>query len=110
MSSFPFNPYYGRTTSVASSAGNGTLAVPADARCVLLTNVGTQLVFFKVRPQGSVANANNTDVPLPANTSRVIQKDSAPGSGSATAEVSISIFGTAAGSTIYATPGSLPAI
>lgn len=110
MSSFPFNPYYGRTTSVASSAGVGTLAVPADARCVLLTNVGTQLVFVKMRGQGSVANATVADLPLPAGTSRVIMKDSAPGSAAANAEVTISVFGTGAGSTIYATPGSLPGI
>lgn len=107
MSGFNFTPYYGRTTSVVSSAGNGTLAVPSDARAVLLTNVGTQLVFFRMRSEDNVSNATVADVPLPANTQRVILKDSFPGSGPTNSEVTISIFGTAAGSTIYATPGTV---
>lgn len=107
MSEPIFTPYYNQTTSVASSAGNGTLAIPARARAVLLTNVGNQLVFVRVRPPGSAVNASAADMPLPAGTQRVILKGADP-MGGTDAETSISIFGTGAGSTIYATPGDCP--
>ena len=102
-----FTPHYGQTTSVASSAGNGTLAVPARARAVLLTNVGNQLVFARMRSPGGTQNASATDLPLPAGTQRVILKSADP-MGGTDGEVTISIFGTGAGSTIYATPGEVP--
>lgn len=102
-----FTPYYNQTTSVASSAGLGTLAVPARAPAVLLTNVGNQLVFARVRTPGGAQNATVADLPLPAGTQRVIMKAADP-MGGTDGEVTISIFGTGAGSTIYATPGEVP--
>jgi hypothetical protein len=109
MYGFNFTPYYGQTTSAASSAGNSTLAVAPRARAVLLTNVGTQLVFVRVRAPGATANASATDLPLPAGSQQVILKGADPMGGS-DGETSISIFGTAVGSTIYATPGEVPGL
>lgn len=107
MYGFNFTPYYNQTSSVASSAGLGTLAVPSRAPAILLTNVGTQLVFARVRSPSGAENASAADLPLPAGTQRVILKGADPMGGTA-GETVISIFGTGVGSTIYATPGEVP--
>lgn len=106
MHGHKFTPYYGGTVSAASSAGVANISVYARARAILLTNVGTQLVFVRVKPSGVATDASAVDLPLPAGTQRVIlksQQDSV-----AQGETVVSIFGTGAGSTIYATPGECP--
>jgi hypothetical protein len=102
-----FTPYYGQTVSVASAAGAVAVSVASRARALLLTNVGTQLVFVRVRAPGATTNASATDLPLPAGSQRVVLKGADP-MGGTDGETSVSIFGTAAGSTIYVTPGEVP--
>lgn len=106
MSNIEFTPHYGATVNAASLAGVANVNVPPSARALLLTNVGTQLVFVRVKPNGSAADASALDMPLPANSQRVILKDASPGN---FGESVVSIFGTAAGSVIYVTPGVSPA-
>lgn len=101
-----FTPQYGATVNAASLAGVANVTVPTGARALLLTNVGNQLVFVRVKPNGSALDASALDMPLPANTQRAILKDSLIGSNG---ESIVSIFGTGAGSVIYVTPGISPA-
>jgi hypothetical protein len=109
MHGHQFTPYYRQTVSVASSAGNGAVTVGTRGKALLLTNVGTQLVFVRVRPSGDTSNAAATDLPLPANTQRVVLRDGDP-MGGTDGESSISIFCAAVGSTIYVTPGESPGV
>lgn len=109
MHGLSFTPYYGQTVSIASSAGNGAAAVASRARALLIQNVGTQLVFVRVRPPGNSSNATTADLPIPSNTQRVVLKGADPMGGS-DGETSVSIFGTAVGSTIYITPGEVPGL
>lgn len=102
-----FTPYYGSTVSVASLAGAANVTTLGRARALLLTNVGTQLVFVRVKPNGVSANATVADLPLPAGAQRVVLKNSDPGSDG---ETVVGIFGTAVGSTIYVTPGECPGL
>lgn len=102
-----FTPYYNQTTSAASAAGTVAVTTSSRAQALLLTNVGNQLVFVRVRSPGSTAVASAADLPLPANSQRVVMKAADP-MGGADGETSVSIFGTGAGSTIYVTPGEVP--
>lgn len=108
MNGHTFTPYYGQTVSAASLAGAANVTVSPSARALLLTNVGSQLVFIRVKPSTAIADATAADMPLPAGTQRVILKSSQP-SGSL-GETTVSIFGTGAGSTIYVTPGEVPGV
>ena len=99
-----FTPYYGQTVNAASLNGVVAVSVPSRARALLLTNVGNQLVFVRVRAPGAAVNASVADLPLPAGSQRVVLKGADP-MGGTDGETSVSIFGTAAGSTIYVTPG-----
>ena len=108
MSDIAFTPYYGATVNAASSAGVANVTTLARARALLLTNVGTQLVFIRVKPNGSATDASATDMPLPAGSQTVILKSSEPGA--LAGETVVSIFGTGAGSTIYVTPGEAPGL
>lgn len=107
MNGHAFTPYYGSTVSAASAAGAVNVTTLARARALLLTNVGTQLVFVRVKPSGVAADASAADLPLPAGAQRVILKSSEPG---VNGEVTVSIFSAAVGSTIYVTPGECPGI
>lgn len=94
----PFCPAYGRTVAAATINGAVNVTVPTDSRQILLVNVGTQLVFVRVKPQGVTADATAADMPLAAGASRVITKD--PQS-----QGVVSIAATAVGSTVYVCPG-----
>ena len=108
MNGHRFTPYYGQTVSAASLAGAVNVNVNPAASSLLLTNVGNQLVFVRVKPAGVAADATVADLPLPAGAQRVIQKSAQPSA--AQGETIVSIFGTAAGSTIYVTPGDSPGV
>lgn len=104
MNHNPFFPAYGKTVSVATSAGVGNVTVPADARQLLLQNVGTVTAWVRVKPAGVSTDASASDLPLPAGASMVISKDGGnPGTGDG--QTTVSVYSTGAGSTVYITPG-----
>lgn len=100
-----FTPHYGSTVSATSSAGATSVNVQPGARALLITNVGTRLVFVRVRNASAPGTASAADLPIPANTQRVIAKASADSV--ANGESVVSIFSDGAGSTVYITSGSL---
>lgn len=102
----PFAPYYGQTQSAISAAGATVFAnpIPSNARQLLIQNVGTVLVYFKMNPAGDVKDATAVDLPIPAGKSIVITKDGG-NYGVADGQTRASIFSSGAGSTVYLTPG-----
>ena len=100
----PFFPHYGQTVAAATIAGAVNVNVPAAAKQLLLTNVGTVLAFVRVKPSGVAADATAADLPLPAGSQRIISKDGGDGS-AANGQTIVSVFSTGAGSTVYVTPG-----
>jgi hypothetical protein len=103
MVNSPFNPYYGRTVSVASTAGAVQTTIEPVGKQLLLTNVGTVLCFVRIRPNGNTTVASVADLPLPANSQRIITRS---GNDSVSqGEVTVDVFSTGAGSTVYITPG-----
>lgn len=102
----PFAPSYGKTQSAASAAGATVYAAPfpADARQLLIQNVGTVLCYFRMNTAGDTSNATAADLPIAAGQKLVITKDGG-NPGVADGQTRASIFSTGAGSTVYVTPG-----
>jgi hypothetical protein len=103
MVNSPFNPYYGRTVSVASVAGAAQATVESTAKQLLLTNVGTVLCFVRVRPNGNNTVASVADLPLLPNSQRIITRSG--NDSAAQGQVTVDVFSAATGSTVYITPG-----
>lgn len=83
------------TVSGAVTATAADLTLAAGASAVMLTNVGTQVIFFKFNTGGASASV---DTPLLPNTQSVFSMP--PGT------TKISAIAAAVGSTLYATPGT----
>jgi hypothetical protein len=92
---FNFKAVAQGTVSGAVTGVAADLTIAAGASSVMLTNVGTQTVFFKFNTGGASAT---TDTPLLPNTQSVFSMP--PGT------TKISAIAAGAGSTLYATPGT----
>lgn len=93
---FNFRPVAQGTVNVAVTGTAADLTITAvGASAVLLTNVGTQIVFFKFNTGGALASV---DTPLLPNTQSIFSMP--PGT------TKISAIAAAVGSTLYATPGT----
>ena len=95
----PFQPRGGvsSTTNIAVTASSQQLTLPAngsDGGSLILTNIGTQTVFWCY---GSATASVSTSMPLLAGTSQTV---SLPGGVS-----QISVIAGSSGSTLYATVG-----
>lgn len=90
-----FTPKAALTANAAVTAVTGDVTITAsDATAALLTNIGTQDVFWKY---GTGAASLTTSTPILANTQYVIWLP--PG------ETKIAAIASGAGSTLYVTPG-----
>lgn len=100
----PLSPAYGQTQSaVVSGAGAITGLNPASKQ-LMLTNVGTQVIFVRVTRGGDSTAATAADCPVMANSQVVISKSDV-GLDSTDGLSRLAYFATAAGSTLYVTPG-----
>ena len=106
MINAPFQPQYGATVAIATAAGAVTGNVPASAKNLLIVNAATGIVFVRVRPAGTTADATVADMPLLPNQSRVISKDGGHDQGSSQGQTVVSVFspGGALG-TVWVCPG-----
>lgn len=105
MQNQPFAPYYGQTQAAASVVGATVITgLPAQAKQLLIQNVGAVLCFFKMNTAGDTTNASAADLPIAPGQSRVITKDGG-NPGVADGQTRASIFSTGIGSTVYVTPG-----
>jgi hypothetical protein len=105
MHAAPFNPSYGNTVTLATAAGavNGNL--PPASPQVLFVNMGTGVVFVRIKPNGVATDASAADCPIPPNGSRVLTKDSNPSPTNGQTVVSVFSPGGAVGN-VYACPGA----
>ena len=92
---FNFKPVAQGTVNADITATAADLTIAPGASAVMLTNVGTQIVFFKFNTGGASASV---DTPLMPNTQTIF---SMPPS-----TTKISAIAAAVGSTLYATPGT----
>jgi hypothetical protein len=71
-----FAPHYGRTVAMTCTATETTVAFPnaqgGGSSSILLTNIGTQTVFFRASVSSDATAATAGDVPIPAGGSRVL--------------------------------------
>lgn len=92
---FNFKPIPQGTANVAVTGTAADLTIVAGASAVMLTNIGNQVIFFKFNTGGASAS---TDTPLLPNSQSIFSMP--PGT------TKISAIAAAAGSTLYATPGT----
>lgn len=102
----PFYPAPGKTqTAVVTGAGAITTGIPGNSRQLLLTNVGTQVLFVRVTTAADATVASASDTPVLPNSQCTITKDGSGTDGSPTAYTRVAYFAAGAGSTLYVTPG-----
>lgn len=96
----PFSPHYGATQALTITAAQSTAVFTPQALSpqVLLTNVGTAVVFVRIQPTADAVDASAADTPVLPNSKLVLTR--------ATGE-SVTLRATAAGagSVLYVTPG-----
>lgn len=83
------------TVSIAVTAASQDLTISPGKGDLMLTNIGTQTIFFKYDSGGASVS---TDTPLLANSQAVFSIP--PG------VATIAVIAGAVGSTLYATPGN----
>jgi len=100
----PFDAKPGGTVSVAATAVTANSpAFDSQSKQVLVTNVGTQLAYVRLKFAGNTTAATGADVPILPNSKLLLTKaGGAPDGGETLAAV---IAPGGAGSTIYFTPG-----
>lgn len=90
-----FQPTQQGTVNAAVTGTSGDITfVPGSCNAVLLTNVGTQTVFWKYKTAGAVASV---DTPVLANSQTVFYLPNGTNI--------IAVIAAGAGSTLYVTPG-----
>lgn len=92
---FNFKPIPQGTVNAAVTGVAADLTIVPGASAVMLTNVGTQVVFFKFNTGDASASA---DTPLLPNTQNIFSMP--PGT------TKINAIAVGAGSTLYASPGT----
>lgn len=95
----PFQPKPGSTVNGASGASQDLVLDPASKQ-FLVTNVGTAVVFVRLKFTGDTTAATNADAPVLPNSAAVMSKKGDPGTGHSL----LAMFG-AGGSTVYVTSG-----
>lgn len=106
MSQDTFMPKFGGTVSIAVTTSNQVLTVPADAKNLLITVVGTQPVFVRLTTGADTTIADITkDMPIlnGSGGAKCIRKPIATDSN--LAYTRLCVIASATGSTIYVTPG-----
>jgi hypothetical protein len=103
MNLYPFDFKVGSTVSVAAGAASADLAIAGDTRQLLITNVGTQLVFARIKYLGDASGATVADLPILPNSQLMTTK--AAGNPLLGESVLAVIAPGGAGSTVYATGG-----
>lgn len=98
-------PHYGRTIALTCSATEATFALPGNAGGsgnlqILLTNVGTQVVFFRFAAADNTTTTSSADVPVLPNSQRILTCGILTGPFTLRA-----IAPGGAGSILYITPG-----
>jgi hypothetical protein len=96
----PFSAHYGATSALTITAAQSTVVfTPQSANPqILLTNVGTAVIFVRIQPTSDTTAASATDVPILPNTKLVLTR----GTGEA---FTLRATAAGAGSTLYVTPG-----
>lgn len=90
-----FQPTQQGTANAAVTGTTGDITfIPGSCNAIMLTNVGTQTVFWKYKTGGAVASV---DTPVLANTQTVFYLPSGVNI--------IAAIASGAGSTLYVTPG-----
>lgn len=92
---FNFRPIAQGTVNAAVTGVAADLTIVAGASAVMLTNIGSQVVFFKLNTGGASASV---DTPLLPNTQSIFSMP--PNT------AKISAIAAGAGSVLYATPGT----
>lgn len=105
MNICPFNPAYGQTVTLATAAGPVNANVPPGLPQLLIVNMGTGVVFVRVKPSGVVTDASAVDMPIAPNGSRIITKDANPSPANGQTIVSVFSPGGAVGN-VYVCPGA----
>ena len=90
-----FRPEAQGTVSIAVTGTSQDLAITAKSSDIMLTNIGTQTVFFKYDAGGASVSV---DTPIIPNTQSVFLMPQNT--------TAIAVIAAAAGSTLYVTPGS----
>lgn len=98
----PFNAKAGSTVSLAAGAA-ANLALDPYSKQIMVTNLGTQLVFVRLKMAGDATVATAADTPVLANTQVILTKQ---GNGPIDGHTLLSVVAPGgAGSTVYATSG-----
>jgi hypothetical protein len=106
MSQDTFQPKFGGTLNAVVTASNQVITVPADAKNLLITVVGSVPVFVRLTTAGETSVASITaDMPiLPGSGgAKCIRKPIATDSN--IAYTRLCVIASGAGSTVYVTPG-----
>lgn len=106
MNRHPFFPRNGSTQTAAVTGEGAFTGLASSDQQVLVSNVGTQVLFVKVNPSGDTSAASATDCPVLPNSYLIISKDGNHTFGSALGQTRLSYFAAAPGSTIYVTTGN----
>lgn len=105
MSAFkPFYPMAGGTTGTTSlDATSQDIAVPSVADQVLISNLGDEPAFFRLKLAGDTTAATAADTPVLPNSQIIVSKlPGVPGEGQTLVAV---VCPGGSGNTVYATGG-----
>lgn len=106
MNRHPFFPRNGSTQTAAVTGAAAFTNLAASDQQVLISNVGTQVLFVKVNPAGDTSAASAADCPVLPNSYLIISKDGNHTAGSAQGQTRLSYFAAAIGSQIFVTTGN----
>jgi len=99
----PFSPQAGSTVTVAASGTAQDVQINPESKQIMVTNVGTQVVFVRLKLAGETAVATDTDAPVLPNSQVVLTK---AGKGPRDGHSLLSVVAPGgAGSTVYVTSG-----
>lgn len=94
---FPLCPAYTETRQITVGTGSTSVSIPDITNQVLLTNVGTNVVFVRLsNPTVNAAAQLNVDVPILPNSAISITRD--------VTHTVVAAIAAAAGNTLHVTP------
>ncbi len=101
----PFSPYYGKGQNAVVAGAGAITGLPASSGQLMLTNVGTQVLFVRATLGTDSTAATVADLPVLPNTQVILSKDGSQNDGATNGWTRLAYYAVGAGSTLYVTPG-----
>ena len=101
----PFGPYYGKTQTAAVNGAGAFTGLPASSKQLVLTNVGTVVIYVRATIASDATAASAADMPVLPNSQITISKSGNDTDGSPQGWTRLAYFSAGAGSSLSVTPG-----